>query len=360
MNNRGRVRPIAWVGSVALIAVVTIVGWSFRMRLAPFAVEHPALYTSAAVFIASVLAALAGVLWVEAEYLRRVWRQRIAVAVGLKELAPPSIWVSITGRFPDPFELILQPLWRTPLGKALRDDWVDAELGDKASHYVLIILSAALAGCFLGVRIGGPVLGVALALIVPLLPRSLVSARAGANRRRFGEQLPQALDAVASGLSAGLSFQQAVEYAQEDLPDPAKGAFATLSRWIMLGFSVDEALASILELHPDESLALVVDGLVLQRQFGGDMVRMLEDVAGVLRERLELEREVRAVTTQGRLSGIIIAALVPVSAGFLLSFNPRYVDVLFDTLIGQVMVVVAIVLQLIGWAIISRIVQIRY
>jgi tight adherence protein B len=360
MSGSGRLRPSAWFISVGVIILVTTLGWLFRIKLTQIAVFHPAVYTAAVIFMAFTLVALASVLWIEAEYLRRAWRSRVAATVGLEGLAPPPIWRSIITRLPDPLEIVLRPVWRTSFGESLHDDWIDAELGGKPSRYALLLILSAVVGYVLGLRIGGPILAVGLAFVVPLLPRSLVSGRAEARRRRFGEQLPQALDAVASGLSAGLSFQQAVEYARDDLQDPAKSAFATLSGRIALGFSVEQALSRLLELYPDESLALVVDGLVLQRQFGGDMVRMLEDVAGVLRERLELEREVRAVTTQGRLSGIIIAALVPVSAGFLLSFNPRYVDVLFDTILGQVLVIVAISLQLIGWAIISRLVQIRY
>lgn len=346
--------------SAGIIVVVVQLGWIFRFQLAQFTENHPALYPAAGIFITFILVSLAAVLWIEAEYLRRVWRRRVSAEVGLDGLAPEPVWRSLIKRLPDPLEWLTRPLWNTRLGQRLHDDWVDAELDEKASRYGLVLSLAALVGYLLGSRIGGPLLGVALALVVPLLPRSLVSARAETRRRRFSEQLPQALDSVASGLAAGLSFQQAIEYAGEDLPEPARSAFTTLSRRITLGFTVDQALRRILEFHPDESLALVVDGLVLQRQFGGDMVRMLEDVASVLRERLELEREVRAITTQGRLSGTIIAALVPVSAGFLLSFNPRYIDVLFDTLVGQVMVIVAIILQLIGWAVISRLVQIRY
>lgn len=360
LTSRRRISPIALTLSAFLIAVVAFFGWLFRLPLESFAEAHPAFYTASILFMAFTLIALAAVLWVEAEHLRRVWRMRVAVLVGLEALAPDPIWQSVLRRLPDPQEILTAPIWRTDLGHSLHEEWIDAELGGKASRYLLLFILVMIAAYLIGSRIGGPLLGVALASVAPLLPRSLVTARADAQRRRFGEQLPQALDAVASGLSAGLSFQQAVEYAKEDLPDPSSDVFATLARWIALGFSVDEALANILDQHPDESLALVVDGLVLQRQFGGDMVRMLEDVAAVLRERLELEREVRAITTQGRLSGIIIAALVPVSAAFLLSFNPRYVDVLFDTLIGQVLVVLAIMLQLIGWAIISRMVQIRY
>lgn len=360
MRSQSRITLMGLFISATMIVLTVFFCWMFQSELTRFAGRHPAFYIASLALVVFVYVALAVSLWIEARHLRQAWRSRVAMDLGLKDIEPLSIWRSLAGSVPDPLELICSPIWHTSAGKALHEDWIDAELGGKPSRYVLVLLLAASGGFAIGLRIGGPVLGVALGLIAPLLPRSLVSSRAESGRRRFSEQLPQALDAVSSGLAAGLSFQQAVEYAQEDLPDPTRSAFSKLSRRITLGFPIDQSLQRVLEDHPDESLSLVVDGLVLQRRFGGDMVRMLEDVASVLRERLELEREVRAVTTQGRLSGIIIAALMPVSAGFLLSFNPRYVDILFDTLIGQILVVIAMILQLIGWVVITRLVQIRY
>jgi tight adherence protein B len=215
-------------------------------------------------------------------------------------------------------------------------------------------------GFLSGLRIGGVLLACALAFVIPLIPRAWVKNRAEARRARFGEQLPQALDSLASGLSAGLSFQQAVGFASDELPDPVAGAMASLEQRISLGVPTDRALGRLLEDHPEEALALVVDGIVLQRRFGGDLVAMLESTADLLRERVELEREVRAITSQGRLSGWVVAALVPVSAGILLLSNPVYINVLFQTLIGQALVALALALQLAGWVIISRMVQIRY
>ena len=237
---------------------------------------------------------------------------------------------------------------------------MDADLGDKPSRYLLLLGLAALAGGLFGDRVAGPVVGFALALGCPCLPRSIVASRAAARRRRFGEQLPQALDSLAAGLSAGLSLQQAVEFSCQELPDPAGRVLAKLWRRMMLGFPAEEALRSLLEEHQEESLALVIEGIVLQRQFGGDLVRMLEEMGDLLRQRVELDREVRAVTTQGRLSSFVIAGLVPVSAGMLLMFNPRYVDVLFDTLPGQVLLVIALLLLFVGWWIISRLIRVRY
>jgi tight adherence protein B len=112
--------------------------------------------------------------------------------------------------------------------------------------------------------------------------------------------------------------------------------------------------------HPEESLGLVIDSILLQRTYGGDLAQVLENTAQVIRERVELEREVRSVTVQGKLSGYVLAALVPVSAGFLLVFNPTYIEILFDTVFGQIILVAAMLLQGLGWVIISRLVRIRY
>jgi tight adherence protein B len=344
----------------ALIALFVLIVWLFRRQLQSASWAHPAFFPAIALASATLVVVLSLILWVEAGTMRRVWKARTAEVSQLPALEPEPIILWLMRRIPDPLEWLAKPVWRTTWGLALFEEWQDAELGGKPSRYLLLLIAAAIAGGFIGNRIGGVLLGFALAFILPILPRTLIRNRAQTYRRRFGEQLPQALDSFASGLSAGLSFEQAIRFAQEDLPSPIREAFAKLSRRISLGHPIDEALRKLLSEHPDESLALALDGLILQRQFGGDMVRMLEESADLLRGRVELEREVRAVTTQGRLTGTVIAALVPVSAGILLAFNPRYIDVLFDTLIGQLLVVVAFVLQLIGWAIISRMVRIRY
>ena len=344
----------------ALIALFVLIVWVFRQQLQLASWEHPAFFPAIALASATLMVVLSMILWVEAGTMRRVWKARTADVSELPALEPEPIILWLMRRTPDPLEWLAKPIWRTTWGLALFDEWQDAELGGKPSRYLLLIIATALVGGFLGYRIGGMLLGIALAFILPILPKAWIRNRAQAYRRRFGEQLPQALDSFASGLSAGLSFEQAIRFAQEDLPSPIKEAFAKLSRQIALGHPINEALRKLLAEHPDESLALALDGLILQRQFGGDMVRMLEETADLLRGRVELEREVRAVTTQGRLSGSVIAGLVPVSAGILLAFNPRYIDVLFDTLIGQLLVVIALVLQLVGWAIISRMVRIRY
>lgn len=342
------------------IALITVVAWIGRYPFNTFVSRHPAAIPSAFAALLIAWGALAGSLWLEYVALRRWWLRRTRRVSGIPNLAPQSVIEGFVQALPDPLELVASPLMRTTLGARLAGEWRDAGLGKKPSRYLILLVGAAVVGFILGDRIAGGVLGIGAAAVLPILPRQIVKSRAEAGRRRFGEQLPETLDALASGLSAGLSFQQAIRYAGEEMPEPSGEALRRLNRKIELGQPVETALRALEADHPEEAFALVVDGIVLQRQFGGDLVGMFGQTAALLRERLELEHEVRAVTAQGRLSGWIIAALVPVSAGILLIFNPRYIDVLFDSLVGQVLLVLVMILQLAGWAIISRIVRIRY
>jgi tight adherence protein B len=367
MNNQGdarrvsrRRRALILTPSVLIVALVTTVAWAQRDDLHWLVQVDPALPTAVLACVTVLSGCLACALWLEEAAFRGLWLRRSSQVTGLASLAPPAAWQRLLRLVPDPLEWLTRPILRTRLGKRLADDWIDAGLGTKPSRYFVLLSLTAVGGYLLAVRIAGGVLGVAMAIALPYLPVRVIRGRAAAMRRRFGEQLPMGLDAIAAGLAAGLSFQQAVDFAVEELPQPIAGVLAKLSRRMALGHPVQEALRSLLQEHEEESLALAVEGVTLQRRFGGDMVRMLEETAELLRERVELEREVQAVTIQGRLSGSVIAALVPVSAGMLLAFNPRYIDVLFETLVGQILLVLALLLQLAGWLIISRLIRIRY
>jgi tight adherence protein B len=343
-----------------VMTLVTILGWSFRHALWALFREQKSLLPSVFAALVIMTATLACVLWGEAESRRCGWLRKAERSTGLHRLSRPSRLSRWMRRLPDPLEWVCTPLLRTRAGRRLAEDWKDAGLGEKPSRYFLLLAMTGATGWVFGHRVAGTIVGLAMAVGLPFLPRALVASRASNQRRRFGDQLPQALDSLAAGLTAGLSLPQAVDFSRQELPDPIRHVMGKLSRRMALGIPVEEAFRSLLVERPEESLALAIEGIVLQRRFGGDLVRMLEETAELVRERVELEREVRTVTTQGRFSGIVIAALVPVSAAILLLFNPAYIDVLFDTIEGQVLLVIALLLLFIGWWIISRMVRVRY
>jgi tight adherence protein B len=355
-----RLPPAPLIIGGFVVALLTATAWWLRIPLHRFASAHAAVLPALAAGTAVIGVSLVTMVWAEISTLQRKWRQRTERAAGLPALVPLPIWQEWLRKIPDPLEWLGGPILRTPAGRRMALDWAEAGFGERASRYLVLLGVSSTLGSVLGFRIGGLVLGLSLAILLPLLPRAMVRGRAETGRRQFGEQLPAALDALAAGLSAGLSFRGALDFANPELPEPVAGEFRRLSRRLSLGHPLETALRDLHSRREDEGLALVVEGIVLQRRFGGDMVQMLNRLADLLRERVELEREVRAVSTQGKLSGYIIGGLVPVSAGLLLALNPRYVDVLFDTIIGQALVVIALLLQLAGWVIISRMIRFRY
>lgn len=339
------------LGTVCLAALLTAPRMGQLLLRQPSLL--PAIFTGLLVWWISV----SFVLWARHAQRRKTWLRRTSELAGLPELvrhaSTPHRWDVLTDQ-------LLQPWLRSRSGQHMAKVWREAGLGGSPHRYLLLLTAACLIGALVGLRIAGPLFGMVIAGVSGLGVTRWVEGRATAIRRRLAEQLPGALDSLAAGLAAGLSFPQAVSFTSQELPPPASTVFSWLDRRLALGFPLEPSLAAMQARFPDASLHLALDGMCLQRLFGGDLIRMLGESAALLRERAELDREVEAVTAQGRLSGLIIAALVPISAAILLLSNPRYIDVLFDTLAGQLLLVLAIALQLAGWFVISRLVRLRY
>lgn len=350
-------KPAAVAGVIVLASALLLPAAPALNRLR---VQSPALAPSLAAGLLVAVALLLGALWLEQRQLEATWRQRTAHRTGLPAIASGRDAGKQRAARQDPLEWLFGPLLRSPSGRRLTADWIDGGYGTKASRYVLLLVCASAVGAGLGWRIAGPLLALAIAAIAPLVAIRSVRARATSARRRLEQQLPQALDAVAAALAAGLSLPQAIHFAARDLPEPASHVMDWLDFRLRLGRPIEHVLAEVVRAFPEPSLAFALDGVAIQRAFGGNLVALLHQTSALLRERAEIEREVQAATSQGRLSGWIVAALVPVSAAILLFTNPRYIDVLFRTLIGQVLLVIAIGLQLAGWLAISHLVRVRY
>lgn len=347
--------------SIVVISSLTAVGWMTKESLHAWVDTHRASVPSVVLGLAVWVLAASSLLLLERRWRAKQWLGRSEALTGLHKLGPETALERMREKVPDPLELLATPLRRSAFGQTLLQDWQDAGLGSKLSRYLLLLIATAAVGGVIGSRIAGPLLGVGMAMITPWIPLRIVAGRADDRRKRFGDQVPGALDAIAAGLAAGLSFPATVNFAAEELPAPIRDAMRSLHLRMKLGHSVEDSLSWLLDRHQgEEGLNLAFDGVILQRRLGGDLVRMLEETASVVRERVELEQEVRAVTAQGRLSGWVIGGLVPVSAVLLLVSNPRYINVLFETIPGQALLIVALLLQLMGWAVISRLVRVEF
>jgi tight adherence protein B len=176
---------------------------------------------------------------------------------------------------------------------------------------------------------------------------------------RFNNQIGDALVMVSNSLKAGYGFLQAVEMVAKEMTPPIRTEFGRVIQEINLGLTTEDALIRLTERVPSSDLDLVVTAMLIQRQIGGNLSEILDNISQTIRERIRIKGEVKALTAQGRLSGLIIGIL-PVGIGsFLLLVNPNYIMELFTDPRGRFLLVYAVIAQLIALLIIRKIITIR-
>jgi tight adherence protein B len=176
--------------------------------------------------------------------------------------------------------------------------------------------------------------------------------------RRFDTQLTEALQQMANSLRAGLTLPQAIEHVGRESPAPLGQEFGLFVKEVKLGVPVEEGLVSMGERVGSEDLQLVVTSTNIARQLGGNMAEMFETTAATIRERFRLEGKIKSLTSQGKLQGIIVAAL-PIGVGFAFNWvRPDLVQPMFDGWYGYVLVLIIAILEAIGFVLIRKIVTI--
>ncbi|HMD36130.1 MAG TPA: type II secretion system F family protein [Vicinamibacterales bacterium] len=183
--------------------------------------------------------------------------------------------------------------------------------------------------------------------------------RRGARLRRFEEQFPEALDLMGRAIRAGHAFQTAMGMAADELSEPVGPEFKTTFDQQNFGLPVAEALHGLSERVPLLDVRFFVTAVMIQRDTGGNLAEILDNLAHVVRERFKIRRQVRVHTAHGRFTGYVLLAL-PAALGIALSFiNPDHMNLLFREHMGQVMLVVAIVMQTIGYVWIRQVIKIE-
>jgi len=191
------------------------------------------------------------------------------------------------------------------------------------------------------------------------LPFLWLANRRNARLRRFEEQFPEALDLMARAIRAGHAFQTAMGMAADELPDPVGPEFKTTFDQQNFGLPVAEALRALSERVPLLDIRFFVTAVLIQRDTGGNLAEILDNLAHVVRERFKILRQVRVHTAHGRFTGYVLLAL-PAVLGVALSFiNPDHMNLLFKEHMGQVMLVIAIVMQTIGYFWIRQVIKIE-
>ncbi len=180
-----------------------------------------------------------------------------------------------------------------------------------------------------------------------------------ARLKRFEEQFPEALDLLSRAIRAGHAFQTAMGMVADELPQPVGPEFKKTFDEQNYGLPLRDALAQLSERVPLLDVRFFVTAVLIQRDTGGNLSEILDNLAHVVRERFKILRQVRVHTAHGRFTGYVLLAL-PAALGVVLSFiNPEHMAVLFQEHMGQMLLMSAIVLQTIGFLWIRKVIKIE-
>jgi tight adherence protein B len=219
---------------------------------------------------------------------------------------------------------------------------------------VLVTASLLIAGILVGPLIGGGMVA-GLALTRYLVRRH---RRAGL-RHRAAEQIADAVSALSAGLRAGLSLPQAFVYARDEAEEPLRGELTRVVDGIDTGTPISEALAEWADAQDSEDARLIAGVLDLHRRSGGDLPIVLDGLAGTLRERRAAHREVRALTAQARLSGVVLGMLPIGFFAFLLLTSRREMVDAIATPLGGTALGIGLGLEILAFLWIRYLLEVR-
>lgn len=212
---------------------------------------------------------------------------------------------------------------------------------------VVLIFTAKLVLALLGASLGC------------LLPALILQVKIAKRVRLFNEQLGDCLVLIANSLRTGYSFMQAVEMVSSQMPQPISVEFGRALREMNLGITTEDALNNLAKRINSDDLDLVITAVLIQRQVGGNLAEVLDSIAETIRERVKIKGEIKTMTAQGRISGLIIG-IMPIGLGLMIYvINPEYINILFSTTPGKMMLVGAAVSEVMGILFIHKIVNIE-
>lgn len=246
------------------------------------------------------------------------------------------------------------------ISRRMESELVKADIPLRGEEFILInVLLMAGLGFLLLITTTNMVLTWLGVLAGFVGPRIFVKRTKLKRVQKFNSQIGDSLVVMSNSLRAGFSFLQAMEMVAREMPAPISDEFTRALREMNLGTPTEEALHNLNKRIESEDLDLVITAVLIQRQVGGNLAEILDGISHTIRERIRIKGEIKTLTAQGRISGIIVGAL-PVVIGLVLAvINPAYIGNLFTDPVGWGMLTAGAISQTVGVALIKKTVDIK-
>jgi tight adherence protein B len=243
---------------------------------------------------------------------------------------------------------------------AIQDALMQAGMKYRAGNFLVLCLACGGAMAFASfVWSKNPAIAVAALIIGAFLPYAFVSYRRQKRFEKIEELFPEAVDTLARAVRAGHAFTTALELISNEVPEPLASEFRQLYEEQKFGMPVRDALMNLTERVPLVDVKFFVTAVMLQRETGGNIAEILNNLADMIRERFKIQRQVRVHTAQGRLTMVLLMAMPPAVVSILEVFSPEFVHPLFYDPMGHALLVASVVLQTIGYFVIRRVIRIE-
>lgn len=248
---------------------------------------------------------------------------------------------------------VLGPEARTGLSGALEGAGVDLRPGE----FVVGVAAAAVLAVAAGWLLLSPLVGLVAGAFVPVAARVALRQLAQRRRTRFADQLAETLLLLSGSLRAGHGLAQAVDTVAREAESPTAEEFRRLTVETRLGRDFVEALWAMADRVGSEDFSWAVQAVEIQREIGGDLAEILDTVADTIRDRTRIRRQVTALSAEGRISAWVLMVLPFALAGIVSVTNPAYLEPLFDSTTGYVLIAVGAALLAAGAVWLRRIIK---
>jgi tight adherence protein B len=251
-------------------------------------------------------------------------------------------------------------LRRSERVSALQKMLAQAGLSMRAGNFLGLCALAGIVAAIVAYFVGKRVEAAWIAMLVGfLLPYSYASFRRNKRFEKFEELFPEAIDTLARAVRAGHAFTTALEMITAEVAEPVAGEFRQLYEEQKFGMPVRDALLNLTDRMPLVDVKFFVTAVMLQRETGGNLAEILDNLSYVIRERFKIQRQVRVYTAQGRLTMALLMGMPPIIVVTMLVLNPGFIHPLFADPIGHTLLVAGITLQTVGYFVIRKIIRIQ-
>jgi tight adherence protein B len=226
-------------------------------------------------------------------------------------------------------------------------------IGGSATLALLVFYLAVRFGLWTSLAMGA-------GFLAALVPINIVRYKRTLRMRKFEEQFPEALDLLGRALRAGHAFTTGIEMVGAEMPDPIGPEFRILYDQQNYGMPMPDALKLFAERIPVLDARFFVTAVLIQRESGGNLSEVLDNLAHVIRERFRVKRQIRVISAHGRITGWILICVPPALGLVLFTINPETRQLMFYDPMGQQMMIGAVILQIIGTLVIRKIINVEY